>query len=496
MSEDKKLKLNLIDKKQIPEREPERQYYFMDIAKEYVSQLSKQKGRPLTFHVSTFGCQMNARDSEKLVGILERIGYVEEESEEADFVIYNTCTVRENANNKVYGRLGYLNGFQRKNPFMMIGLCGCMMQEPMVVEKIQKSYRFVNLIFGTHNIYKFAELVTTAIENSFSAHTAKKGSSMTIDIWEDTDKIVEDLPVERKYSFKSGVNIMFGCNNFCSYCIVPYVRGRERSREPKEIIREIERLVADGVVEIMLLGQNVNSYGKNLEQPISFAELLQEIEKIEGLERIRFMTSHPKDLSDELIEVMKHSKKICKHLHLPLQSGSSRILKIMNRRYDKEHYLELVDKIRAAVPDISLTTDIIVGFPGESDEDFDETMDVVRKVRYDSAFTFIYSKRTGTPAATMENQIPEEVVKERFDRLLKEVQTISAEKTGALEGQVLPALIEEQNEQDASLVTGRLSNNAVVHLPGTIDLIGKIVNVTLNECKGFYYLGELAQEEE
>ena len=237
---------------------------------------------------------------------------------------------------------------------------------------------------------------------------------MTIDIWKDTEQIVEDLPVERKYAFKSGVNIMFGCNNFCSYCIVPYVRGRERSREPKEIIREIENLVADGVVEVMLLGQNVNSYGKNLEEPMTFAELLAEIEKIEGLERIRFMTSHPKDLSDELIEVMKHSRKICRHLHLPLQSGSSRILAAMNRRYDKEHYLALVEKLRAAVPDIALTTDIIVGFPGETEEDFEETLDVVRKVRYDSAFTFIYSKRTGTPAASREDQVPEEIIKERF----------------------------------------------------------------------------------
>lgn len=465
-----------------PENEPWRQYYFIKKARQYVKAKSEELGRPLFACARTFGCQMNARDSEKLVGILERIGYVETDTEDADFVIYNTCTVRENANNKVYGRLGVLQNYKKKNPHMLIGLCGCMMQETVVVEKLKESYRFVDLIFGTHNIYKFAELIVTAMESD----------SMTIDIWKDTDQIVEDLPVERKYSFKSGVNIMFGCNNFCSYCIVPYVRGRERSREPKEIIREIEQLVADGVVEVMLLGQNVNSYGKNLKEPVTFAQLLEEVEKIEGLERIRFMTSHPKDLSDELIEVMGRSKKICKHLHLPLQSGSSRILKIMNRRYDKEHYLELVDKIRAAVPDIALTTDIIVGFPGETEEDFEETMDVVRKVRYDSAFTFIYSKRTGTPAASMEEQVPEDVIKARFDRLLKEVQKISAEKAGALTGQTLPVLIEEQNEQDASLVTGRLSNNSVVHLPGTADMIGKILDVKLTECRGFYYLGERA----
>ena len=479
----KKIDIEIIDKKQIPQSEPERQYYFMDIAKNYVEQLSAKKGSPLTFHVTTFGCQMNARDSEKLVGILERIGYVETDTEDADFVIYNTCTVRENANNKVYGRLGVLQNYKKKNPHMLIGLCGCMMQETVVVEKLKESYRFVDLIFGTHNIYKFAELLVQALE----------ADRMVVDVWKDTDKIVEDLPVERKYSFKSGVNIMFGCNNFCSYCIVPYVRGRERSREPKDIIREIEHLVEDGVVEVMLLGQNVNSYGKNLEHPVTFAQLLQEVEKIEGLERIRFMTSHPKDLSDDLIEVMKHSKKICKHPHLPLQSGSSRLLKIMNRHYTKEQYLELVEKIRAAVPDIALTTDIIVGFPGETDEDFMETMDVVEKVGYDSAFTFIYSKRTGTPAAEMEDQVPEEVVKARFDRLLARVQTIAAQKAGALTGKTMEVLVEHINEQDSHLVTGRLSNNSTVHLPGTEDMIGKLIPVYLKECKGFYYLGEAVE---
>ena len=422
---------------------------------------------------------MNSRDSEKLAGVLERIGYVETEDENADFVIYNTCTVRENANLRVYGRLGYLHSLKKKNPHMMIALCGCMMQEPQVVEKLKKSYSFVNLIFGTHNIYKFAELVVSALLSD----------RMVIDIWKDTDKIVEDLPVERKYPFKSGVNIMFGCNNFCSYCIVPYVRGRERSRNPKDIIREIERLVADGVVEVMLLGQNVNSYGKNLEEPMTFAQLLQEVEKIEGLKRIRFMTSHPKDLSDELIEVMKNSRKICRHIHLPLQSGSSRILKLMNRRYDKEKYLELVRKIREAMPDISLTTDIIVGFPGETEEDFLETMDVVEKVRYDSAFTFIYSKRTGTPAAVMEDQVPEDVVKDRFDRLLKKVQEIGREMSSRDTGTVQEVLVEEQNSQDPHLVTGRLTNNLLVHFPGDVSLIGQLCKVELLECKGFYYMG-------
>ena len=466
------------------QNETKRQYEFMEKAKDYVQKQSEELGRPLTYCVTTFGCQMNARDSEKLTGILEEIGYVAAPDEKADFVIYNTCTVRENANLRVYGRLGVLHGYKKKNKNMTIALCGCMMQENTVIEKLKKSYRFVDLIFGTHNIYKFAELLATTFE--------EKG--MVIDIWKDTQEIVEDLPVERKYSFKSGVNIMFGCNNFCSYCIVPYVRGRERSRKPEDIIAEIKKLVADGVIEVMLLGQNVNSYGKNLETPMTFAQLLQEIEKIEGLKRIRFMTSHPKDLSDELIEVMANSKKICKQLHLPLQSGSSEILKVMNRRYDKEKYLALVEKIKKAIPDIGLTTDIIVGFPGETEEDFLETLDVVRKVRYDSAFTFIYSKRTGTPAAAMENQVPEDVVKDRFDRLLKEVQNISQEMTARFEGMIEEVLVEDVNDHNPELVTGRMSNNHLVHFPGDASMIGKIVKVHLDECKGFYYLGSVVEE--
>jgi tRNA-2-methylthio-N6-dimethylallyladenosine synthase len=480
---------NEIDLKQInidsepSTEEPQRQYYFMAKCCQYTKQFFSEHGRFPTAHVQNYGCQMNARDSEKLTGILEAVGYEIVDTEEADFVIYNTCTVRENANNKVWGRLGYLNAYKKKHPHMKIALCGCMMQEEDVLEKLQKSYRFVDLVFGTHNIYKFAELLYATFVQE----------GMVIDIWKETDKIVEDLPVERKYKFKSGVNIMFGCNNFCSYCIVPYVRGRERSRKPQDILREIEQLAADGVVEIMLLGQNVNSYGKNLDVPVTFAQLLSDIEKIEGIERIRFMTSHPKDLSDELIAIMAKSSKICRHLHLPLQSGSSRILKEMNRHYDKEQYLALVEKIRSAVPGIALTTDIIVGFPGETEEDFSETLDVVRRVGYESAFTFIYSKRTGTPAATKTDQVPEDVVKERFDRLLKEVQHLATMRANALTGSVDEVLVEEVNEQDDTLVSGRLGNNFIVHFPGSRDLIGKIVKVKLNECKGFYFYGVLAQ---
>lgn len=465
-----------------PQEEPQRQFYFICKVRSYVRELTEKLGRRPTCCVTTFGCQMNARDSEKLVGILEQAGYEISESERADFVIFNTCTVRDNANQRVYGRLGELNGYKRRNPDMKIALCGCMMQEPSVIEKLKKSYSFVDLIFGTHNIYKFAELLCATFETE----------GMIIDIWKDTDLIVEDLPTDRKYSFKSGINIMFGCNNFCSYCIVPYVRGRERSRRPEDIIREIRGLVADGVVEIMLLGQNVNSYGKNLEEPVSFAELLREVEKIEGLERIRFMTSHPKDLSEDLIRVMKESKKICRHLHLPLQSGSTKILKRMNRCYTKEQYLELAEKIRREIPDIAITTDIIVGFPGETPEDVEETLDVVRRVKFDNAFTFIYSKRTGTPAAAMEDQVPAEQVKVSFDKLLKTVQDTAREQIAKYQGLVMDALIEEVNSDDSSMVTGRLSNNTIVHVPGGAELIGRIVPVAMDECRGFYYMGHIA----
>lgn len=461
--------------------EQNRQLKYIELSKAIIEKKTEELGRKPKCAVITFGCQMNARDSEKLAGILRQVGYelIEEETD-ADFVIYNTCTVRDNANQKVYGHLGLLKSKQKKNPNLKIALCGCMMQEPSVIETIKTKYKFVSLAFGTHNIYKFAELLYGMLTSDYQI----------IDVWEDTDQIVEDLPVERKYKFKSGINIMFGCNNFCSYCIVPYVRGRERSREPKEIVREIENLVADGVVEVMLLGQNVNSYGKNLENPLSFAELLKEIEKIEGLKRIRFMTSHPKDLSDELIEAMANSSKICKHIHLPLQSGSNKILKEMNRSYTKEQYLSLVEKIKKAIPDIAITSDIIVGFPGETKEDVDETIDVIEKVKYDNAFTFIYSKRTGTPAAARADQLDEAFVKEQFDRVLSAVQGQAKSKNGCLTGQVMEVLVEEINAHDDTMLTGRLSNNTMVHFKGDESLIGSIVNVKINEAKGFYYLGE------
>ena len=457
----------------------DRQLMYINMCREKVNQLSNELKRPLKCCVQTFGCQMNARDSEKLLGILQEIGYEPSESEEADIVVYNTCTVRENANLRVYGRLGQLRGLKRKNPHMIIALCGCMMQEKEVVEKIQKSYSFVDVVFGTYNIFKLAELLYNRWESG----------KMVIDIWDSQKQVVEELPTVRKFPFKSGVNIMYGCNNFCTYCIVPYVRGREKSREPRDIIREIERLADDGVKEIMLLGQNVNSYGKTLDNPVSFAQLLKEIEKIDGIERIRYMTPHPKDFSEELLDVMSQSSKICNHIHFPLQSGSTRLLKAMNRQYTKEQYLNWVDKIREKLPDVSLTTDIIVGFPGETEEDFEDTLDVVRKAQFDSAYTFIYSKRTGTPAASMENQIPEDVVKERFNRLLETVGEVSHSISARYENTDTQVLVESLDDHEPGLVTGRMTNNMLVHFPGTADMIGKLVDVRLTECKGFYYMG-------
>ncbi|MDA3846434.1 MAG: tRNA (N6-isopentenyl adenosine(37)-C2)-methylthiotransferase MiaB, partial [Vallitaleaceae bacterium] len=343
------------------------------------------EGKNLLYSLTTMGCQMNAHDSEKLKGVLEAIGYKETDDETlADFVLYNTCAVRENAELKVYGKVGYLITLKRKNPNLLIVLCGCMMQQGTVIQKLKKSYRHVDIVFGTHNIYKLAELIETRLDTK----------TTVFDIWDEHQEIVEDLPSIRKNKHKASVNIMYGCNNFCSYCIVPYVRGRERSRYMEDIIDEIKELVADGVKEINLLGQNVNSYGLKLEEPTTFAELLEQASLVEGLERLRFMTPHPKDLSDEVIKVMAKSDRISPYLHLPIQSGSTKILKAMNRKYTKEDYLALVDRINKAMPGIALTTDIIVGFPGETEEDFLETLDIIERVRYDSAFTFIYSIRT------------------------------------------------------------------------------------------------------
>ena len=463
-----------------PADEPERQYYYIDVMKSVLAEKESRIGRKLTMNVVTFGCQMNAKDSETLSGILSAIGYEESDSEEADLVLYNTCTVRENANTRVYGRIGYLGNLKKKNPEKQILLCGCMMQEPQAVEKIRKSYRFVDVIFGTHNIFKLAELL----------FEREVRGELVIDVWDKAAGIVEDLPRRNKYGFKAGINIMYGCNNFCSYCIVPYVRGRERSRSAADIVAEAEHLAANGVREVMLLGQNVNSYGKNTPDGISFAQLLHKVSEVDGIRRIRFMTPHPKDLSDELIEEIAANDKVCKHVHLPLQSGSTAVLKAMNRHYTKEQYLELVMKIKERIPGVAVTTDIIVGFPGETEEDFAETVDVVRKAGFMAAYTFLYSKRTGTPAAKMEGQVPDDIAGERFKRLLAAVGEVSAREAQVYEGRTAEVLCEEYKAKEG-LMTGRLDNNLLVHFPCEERLLGELVSVKLDECKGFYYLGTL-----
>lgn len=458
-----------------------RQKEFIQKVRKVNEQFEKKHGRKKKMHITTFGCQMNFHDSEKLKGVLIEMGYEETDREDdADFIAYNTCAVRENAETRVYGRIGHLKTLKKRNKNLMIALCGCMMQQDTVIQKLKQSYPHVDIVFGTHNIYKMAELIDTRMETG----------QQIFDIWDSYKDIVEDLPTIRKEKFKASVNIIFGCNNFCSYCIVPYVRGRERSRKSADILEEIKILAKDGVIEITLLGQNVNSYGKDMDCELSFPQLLQEIVKIEGIERVRFMTSHPKDLSDELIEVIKNEKKVCNSIHLPFQTGSTRLLQEMNRRYTKESYLELVRKMKEAVPNVALTTDIIVGYPGETEEDFMDTLEVVQQVEYDSAFTFIYSKRTGTPAAIKEDQVPEEVTKERFDRLLKLVNEHAYKKSKEHVGKTYDVLVESINEKGE--VSGRLENGHLVHLEGTKELIGTMIPVYITKAMSFYLLGKKA----
>ena len=463
--------------------ETKRQEQFLKRLHTHVEALSEMLGKTPCANVITFGCQMNARDSEKLCGILQQAGFALTDREDADLVVFNTCTVRENADMRLFGRLGALQGHKKKNPHMRICVCGCLTQEAGAVEKIAKSYRFVNLVFGTFNLHRFAELLVTMYESD----------RMVVDVWKEHADIVEDLPVLRKYPFKSGVNIMFGCNRFCSYCIVPYVRGRERSRDPEDILREVRTLAEDGVKEVMLLGQNVNAYAKGASHGVTFPDLLRQVCQVDGIERVRFMSSHPYDLSDELIRVFATEQKVARHLHLALQSGSDRILKLMNRHYTKEHFLELVRKLREQAPDVAITTDLIVGFPTETDEDVAETIDAIEQAAFDNAFTFLYSKRAHTPAAEMETEPlsgeDRKRIQARFDRVLQCVQKNAKESALKQEGYVQRVLVEARNPQDESLLTGRLSNNTLVHFPGDASLIGSLADVKLDTCRGFYFLG-------
>ena len=454
--------------------------------REFVDERRKKAGRPLKYFNFAMGCQMNFHDSEKISGMLTLMGYEETKKEsEADFIIYNTCTVRENADLKVYGKLGYLKHYKEKNPHLTIALCGCMMQQPKVIEKIRKSYRQVDIVFGTFNLHKLPELILEHFDSN----------SQIIDIWQKHEGIFEDLPIIREDPYKASVNIMYGCNNFCSYCIVPYVRGRERSRASEDILREIRNLAQKGIKEVMLLGQNVNSYGENLDEDINFPKLLRMVNEIEGIKRIRFMTSHPKDLSHELIMAMKDCDNVCKYIHLPVQSGSSRLLEKMNRHYTKESYLELIEEIRREIPEILISTDIIVGFPGETDEDIDDTVEVIEKCRFSNAFTFIYSKRTGTPAARIPDDTPESVKKERFQRVLDALNKTVGEVHGEFVGKTLLVVPEEVNRQDKTLLTGRADNNILVHFKGDASLLGKEVPVIIKESKTFYLLGETLDQD-
>lgn len=467
---------------QVSAEEIAQQYKYIEALKQHNIGIVASSGNPVKYNIETFGCQMNENDSERLSGMLSEMGYSECFTRAgSDLIIFNTCCVRENAEQKVYGHLGALKKLKQKNPNLIIAICGCMMQQPEVVEHIKKVYKHVDIIFGTHNLYKFPELLNKAIETG----------KTVIDVWDSTGSIAENMPITRKESLKAWVTVMYGCNNFCSYCIVPYVRGRERSRSIEEIKNEVIKLAQEGCKEITLLGQNVNSYGKDLEGEYSFAGLLRELNTVDGIERIRFMTSHPKDLSDELIFAMRDCQKVCEHLHLPVQAGSTKILDDMNRRYTKEQYLALINKVKQHIPGIALSTDIIVGFPGETEEDFAETLDVIAKAKFDMAYTFLYSKRTGTPAAKNPDQVPEEVKKERFDKLLLLQNKISREINDELLGKEVEVLVEGLSKSSKTTFTGRTRENKIVNFKGTPDLVGQLVKVKIDTIQTWSLQGEL-----
>lgn len=461
----------------VPIEKIQEQDRFIEAIAENSNRYFAVHGRKPRYMIQTFGCQMNEHDSEKLCAMLDEMGYTQGiTAAECDLIIYNTCAVRENAELKVYGNLGHLKLNKRKNPDLKIAVCGCMMQQPHVVKEIKTKYRHVDLVFGTHNLYKFPELLVSSMDSD----------KILVDVWDVDGEVVEGLRSTRKFELKAYVNIMYGCNNFCTYCIVPYTRGRERSRTPEDIIAEIKELVANGTKEITLLGQNVDSYGKTLEEPISFAKLLRTVNEIEGLERIRFMTSHPKDISDDVIYAIRDCDKVCEFLHLPVQCGSSTLLKKMNRHYTKEYYLEIIEKAKKEIPNIAFSTDLMIGFPGETEEDLLDTIDVVKKVRYDLAFTFIYSKREGTPAAKMEDQIPEDIKHERFNRVLAEVNKICGEISDSYVGKTVEVLVEGKSKTDDNKYTGRTRQNKLVNFEyDNDDIIGKLVNVKLTESKTF-----------
>ncbi len=440
------------------------------------------KERVPTYEVITFGCQMNDHDSEVMAGMLESLGYEPAAStDEADVILVNTCCVRETAENKIYGLLGRLAHLKDKKGDLIIGITGCMTQRPEVARKIKNRFPQVDLILGTHNLHRLPELLLQA----------RECRKRVIEVWEQAGEIVENLPIRRASKVKAWVNITYGCNNFCTYCIVPYVRGRERSRRPEDILNEVRQLVQEGYREVTLLGQNVNSYGKDLPQPTSFARLLAKVDQVPGLWRIRFTTSHPRDFIQELIDTIARCPHVCEHIHLPVQAGSNRILKLMNRGYNREYYLDLVERIRRAIPGVAITTDIMVGFPGETEEDFADTMDLVERVRFDGAFTFVYNPRPGTPAARLPEQVPDKVKSERIQKLIERQNEITLAHNQALVGRVEQILVEGESKTNPAMLSGRTRTNRLVIFPGPRDLIGQLVNVTVTGARLTHLEGQL-----
>ena len=434
--------------------------------------------------IVTYGCQMNEHDTEKLNAMLVDMGFtLVKKFEEADLIIFNTCCVRENAEFKVYGNLGHVKKLKETKKDLILAVCGCMMQQPHVVEAIRKKYKYVDLVFGTHNLHNFPSLLEETL----------KSDKQVVEIWESEGDVIEGLTSNRKKEIKAYVNIMYGCDNFCSYCIVPYTRGRERSRKPDDILDEIRILASNGTKEVMLLGQNVNSYGRTSDLPIDFADLLTMVNEVEGLERIRFMTSHPKDITQKLIETVAKCDKVCEYLHLPVQAGSNHVLEKMNRKYTREQYLDIIRRAKALMPEVGLSTDLILGFPGETEEDFQDTMTLIEEVDYDAAFTYLYSIRTGTPAATYEDQISEEVKHDRIKRLLEVLNPSISKKMASLMDKEFEVLVEDYSKSSREILMGRTRSNLTVTFEGDGALIGKLVKVKVIRPKNFSIHAELIE---
>lgn len=445
----------------------------------------RELGKGKHYLIYTYGCQMNEHDTETIKGLLEEMGYMPtEERKEADIILLNTCAIRENAEDKVFGELGHLKTLKLENPELLLGVCGCMSQEENVVNRILQKHGFVDMIFGTHNIHRLPHLIQEAM---FS-------KEMVVEVWSKEGDIIENLPKKRE-GMRAWVNIMYGCDKFCTYCIVPFTRGKERSRRPEDVIVEVRDLARQGFKEITLLGQNVNAYGKDFTDiQYSFANLMDDLRLID-IPRIRFMTSHPRDFDDDLIAVLAKGGNLVEHIHLPVQSGSTEILKKMSRKYSREHYLELARKIKMAIPDVVLTTDIIVGFPGETDEQFEDTLSLVREVGYDSAYTFIYSPREGTPAAVMEDNVPMDVKKARLQRLNEVINENSRKSNDKVAGTVVEVLVEGQSKNNANVLAGRTRSNKLVHFEGSADLIGTFVHVEITDSMTWYIKGHIVPEQ-